>query len=669
MKEPDDFLQNSDIPPPSETARRQAIAEATAHFARLQQTQGQEKNTIPGQGWRERLRLMVNTSKRRFTMAQLSSRTLLAGLASAGVTVLALFLVLPTVLMQPEPTSLEIPAPAPKKIPKSSEQRAETYLPSQEINTRYADAAEPVSKPPRAAPSLEGDIVLEEMVVTGDRAERSAHHSKSQVAGLSMRYYEPPASPLPAPDRNQFESYSDNPLKLTAEQPVSTFSVDVDTASYSFVRKRLRDGQLPARDMVRAEELINYFDYDYALPTDKSQPFAPNIGVMDSPWAAGKKLVHIGIKGYDLPVAARQRSNLVFLIDVSGSMQSTDKLPLLKQSLQTLLLGLQPDDTVAIVTYANGVTTALPPTEVKHKARITEVLQNLSASGGTAGGAGLQTAYRLAEENFDKEAVNRVMLATDGDFNIGISDRSELKNFIEKKRKSGIYLSVLGFGDGNYNDALMQALAQYGNGVAAYIDSLGEAQKVLLHEAQSSLFTIARDVKIQVEFNPATVAEYRLIGYETRALNREDFNNDAVDAGDIGAGHSVTAIYEITPVGSEAVAIDPSRYNPPTEAEGSPDEYGYLKMRYKLPGENMSKLLEAPIARNAAAGDTLKREMHFAAAVAAFAQRLRGSDYLPDFDYSDIAELAQAHRGEDPYGYRAEFVQLVRQAKVAAELE
>lgn len=665
MKNPEELLRNHEIPPASDTARRRAIAEATTHFQQLRQNRGEEKNPTFSQGWRERLPLMVNTCKRRFTMAQLTNRTLLAGLASAGVTALALFLVLPTVLMQPAPTSLEIPAPEPKPIPQSTEQRAEAYAPEQEVAAMQSSPAAPVSEPPTANASRQDNSELEEIVVINTRPALSAH----QADRSTVRRREAPAISLPASDRNQFEQFADNPLKQVTEQPVSTFSVDVDTASYSFVRKRLRDGVLPAKDMVRAEELINYFDYDYALPADKSQPFAPSIGVMDSPWAAGKKLVHIGIKGYDLPVDARQRSNLVFLVDVSGSMQSGDKLPLLKQSMQTLLLGLQPEDTVAIVIYANGVHTVLPPTKVEQKSRIVAALQQLTARGGTAGGAGLQTAYRLAEENFDREAVNRVILATDGDFNIGISDRDQLKSYIERKRESDILLSVLGFGDGNYNDALMQALAQYGNGVAAYIDTLAEAQKVLLHEAQSSLFTIASDVKIQVEFNPATVAEYRLIGYETRALNREDFNNDAVDAGDIGAGHSVTAIYEITPVDSEAVAIDPSRYNPQPTAEGKAHEYGYLKMRYKLPGENTSSLLETPIAVNGPVSEILNREMHFAAAVAAFAQRLRGVSDLRGFDYRQIAELAQAHRGEDPYGYRAEFVQLVRQAAVAARME
>ena len=649
MKKPEELLHNSDIPPASDAARRRAIAEATAHFQQLQQgVQEEEKNSTASQGWREWLRLMVNTCKRRFTMAQLTNRTLLAGLASAGVTALALFVILPSMLMEPEPTRLDIPLPEAKPIPQSAEQRARAYMPEQEVMAFHAPAL--------PEPELS-----------------SANHParQSKVAALHMDRVagEIRAHVHPTADRNQFEHFADNALKVVAEEPVSTFSVDVDTASYSFVRKRLRNGILPQKDMVRAEELINYFDYDYALPADKSKPFAPNIGVMDSPWAAGKKMVHIGIKGYDLPVDARQRSNLVFLVDVSGSMHSEDKLPLLKQSMQTLLLGLQPEDTVAIVTYANGVHTVLPPTKVEQKNRIVSALQLLTAGGGTAGSAGLQTAYNLAEENFDKEAVNRVILATDGDFNIGISDRNTLKTYIERKRESGIYLSVLGFGDGNYNDALMQTLAQYGNGVAAYIDTLAEAQKVLLHEAQSSLFTIASDVKIQVEFNPATVAEYRLIGYETRALNREDFNNDAVDAGDIGAGHSVTAIYEITPVGSDAVAIDPSRYNPQPTADGKAHEYGYLKMRYKLPGAETSQLLEAPIAVDTSVNATFNREMHFAAAVAAFAQKLRGNSALRSFDYEAIAELAQAHRGDDPYGYRAEFVQMVRQAEVAVRME
>lgn len=464
-------------------------------------------------------------------------------------------------------------------------------------------------------------------------------------------------------DHDKFEEFKINPVKLAAEEPVSTFSVDVDTASYSFMRRQIEHGQMPGSDTIRVEELINYFDYNYAAPDDKDVPFKANVTVTPSPWADGKELVHIGLKGYEMDTV-QPRSNLVFLLDVSGSMNAPDKLPLLKSSLGLLLDTLKPDDTVSIATYAGSTGVALEPTKASEKSKILSALDNLRAGGSTAGAAGIELAYNLAAENFDEEAVNRVILATDGDFNVGINDPEKLKSYIEDKRESGIFLSVLGFGQGNYNDHIMQSLAQNGNGIAAYIDNLNEAQKVLVDEATSSLFPIAKDVKIQVEFNPETVAEYRLIGYETRALNREDFNNDKIDAGDIGAGHTVTAIYEITPVGSEARSIDELRYGEAKTTQEPSDfsgEYAFLKMRYKLPNEDISKLITTPItAGNDAA---ISPDVKFSLAVAAFGQILKGGDYTGDYSYDDVLELAQDGKGADPYGYRAEFIKLVRLAK------
>lgn len=464
--------------------------------------------------------------------------------------------------------------------------------------------------------------------------------------------------------RDQFEEFKINPVKLAAEEPVSTFSVDVDTASYSFMRRQIEHGQMPASDAIRVEELINYFDYNYAGPESKDVPFNANVTVTPSPWADGKELVHIGIKGYEMN-AVQPRSNLVFLLDVSGSMNAPDKLPLLKSSLGLLLDTLKPDDTVSIATYAGSTGVALEPTKASEKSKILSALDNLRAGGSTAGAAGIELAYNLAAENFDEEAVNRVILATDGDFNVGINDPEKLKSYIEDKRESGIFLSVLGFGQGNYNDHIMQSLAQNGNGIAAYIDNLNEAQKVLVDEATSSLFPIAKDVKIQVEFNPETVAEYRLIGYETRALNREDFNNDKIDAGDIGAGHTVTAIYEITPVGSEARSIDELRYGEADTTSEEPSdfggEYAFLKMRYKLPNEDTSKLITTPI--TAGSDAAISPDVKFSLAVAAFGQILKGGDYTGDYSYDDVLELAQDGKGADPYGYRAEFIKLVRLAK------
>mgnify|MGYP001812474290 FL=1 len=473
--------------------------------------------------------------------------------------------------------------------------------------------------------------------------------------------------------RDDFKAFEQNRVNLVTEEPVSTFSVDVDTASYSFVRRMLNSGVLPQGDAVRAEEMINYFDYDYPLPEARSQPFRPTVAVSDSPWAEGRKLMHIGIKGYDVAPGEQPRSNLVFLLDVSGSMNSPDKLPLVKQSMELLLTTLQPEDTVAIAVYAGAAGTVLEPTPVREKQKILGALRQLSAGGSTAGAQGIRLAYELAAANFDESAVNRVVLATDGDFNVGITNQRELQSFIERKREEGVYLSVLGFGRGNYQDAMMQTLAQNGNGVAAYIDTLGEAQKVLVDEATSALFPIATDVKLQVEFNPATVAEYRLIGYETRHLKREDFNNDAVDAGDIGAGHSVTAIYEFTPVGSPARQIEDSRYTPDTAATSSAgNEYAFLKVRYKLPGETTSRLISRPVTTADAiepGGKGISREAGFATAVAGFAQLLKGGKYTGDFNYDEVIALAQANRGDDPFGYRTEFIQLVRKAKTAAAMQ
>ena len=403
--------------------------------------------------------------------------------------------------------------------------------------------------------------------------------------------------PRPVEGRDKFEHFDVNSVKQVAEEPVSTFSADVDTSSYSFVRKQLMQGVLPQKDAVRAEEMINYFEYSWPAAESRDKPFRPTVVVSDSPWGKGRKLIHIGIKGYELPARERPDANLVMLLDVSGSMDEPDKLPLVKESMKLLLGSLKPTDTVAIVVYAGAAGMVLPPTPVGEKEKIVAALDSLTPGGSTAGAEGIELAYQLAEKSFRKEGVNRILLCTDGDFNVGIDGTNELKGFVERKRATGIFLSVLGFGQGNYRDELAQALAQNGNGVAAYIDTLNEARKVLVQEAGASLFTIAKDVKLQVEFNPATVAEYRLVGYETRALKREDFNNDAVDAGDVGAGHSVTAIYEITPVGVDARMVDESRYTkkPAPAATGTANEYGFLKIRYKLPSERKSQLIEQPI--------------------------------------------------------------------------
>ena len=474
--------------------------------------------------------------------------------------------------------------------------------------------------------------------------------------------------------RDLFPAAKANRVILAAEQPVSTFSIDVDTASYGFVRRQLHSGVLPQKNAVRIEEMINYFDYEYVLPTDKSKPFAPTVAVYPTPWNSNTKILHVGIKGYDITPVARPRSNLVFLIDVSGSMNSPDKLPLLKNSMAMLVNTLSPEDMVAIAVYAGAVGTVLEPTKISEKGKILAAMDRLQAGGSTAGGAGINLAYSLAELNFDKQAVNRVILATDGDFNVGITNREELKSFIERKRQTGIFLSVLGFGQGNYNDALMQVLAQNGNGIAAYIDTLNEARKVLVDEADSTLFTIAKDVKIQVEFNPAMVHDYRLIGYETRLLNREDFNNDQVDAGDVGSGASITALYEITPVSAKEKLVDPLRYQDQAVAgKAVPEisgEYGFVKIRYKLPDSDTSSLITQPVGPGQEYGSVsnVPADLRFAASVAAFGQLLRQDPYTKSFSYDDVIKLADPARGRDSFGLRAEFLNLVRLAKSARSM-
>jgi Ca-activated chloride channel family protein len=353
-------------------------------------------------------------------------------------------------------------------------------------------------------------------------------------------------------DRENYENVKINGVKVVAQEPVSTFSIDVDTASYSNVRRMLNQGYLPPKDAVRIEEMINYFDYGYDLPKSKEATFETTVKIVPSPWAEGKQLMHVAVQGYDIKADSRPPLNLTLLIDVSGSMSAQNKLPLAIQSLKLLINQMTANDHIAIAVYAGAAGTVLEPTSGADKSKIIAALEKLSAGGSTAGGEGLRLAYNLAKQNFSKNSVNRVILLSDGDFNVGISNPEQLEDFVSRERESGVYLSILGFGGGNYNDLLMQKLAQNGNGTAAYIDTLNEARKVFTDDLSGSMFSIANDVKIQVEFNPAKVAEYRLIGYETRLLNTEDFNNDKVDAGEIGAGSSVTAIYELTPVGSDA---------------------------------------------------------------------------------------------------------------------
>lgn len=544
-----------------------------------------------------------------------------------------------------------------------------------------ADELSPLAKDAEKKGLIEDKTVAVPMPVPASPPAQNVISAAPNVVPLAPNVMPAPAMravPMPpndyqayyqAENRDAFPDFKDNAVTEVAADPVSTFSIDVDTSSYSFVRKMINQGALPPKGAVRLEEMINYFPYNYALPAKGEDPFRPTVAVYKAPWNPDHKLVHIGIKGYDLET--KPQSNLVFLIDTSGSMNSPERLPLIISSFKLMLDSLKPDDMISIVTYAGNAGVALEPTKASDKAKIIDVLDRLQASGSTAGAEGIRTAYDLAQQNFIKDGNNRVLLATDGDFNVGISNPDDLKNFIAQKRGEGIFLSVLGVGQGNYQDATMQSLAQNGNGNASYIDTLSEARKVLVEEAGSTLFTIAKDVKIQVEFNPATVQEYRLIGYETRHLNREDFNNDKVDAGEVGAGHAVTAIYEITPVGAPG-AVDPLRYEKdkkPTrditlDKSEKGDEYAFLKIRYKKPDSDKSTLMTRAITHeDDKSFDALPDDLRFASAVAGFGQLLRGSDQLGSFSYDDVIAIANAAKDKDEYGYRAEFVNLARLAK------
>lgn len=487
------------------------------------------------------------------------------------------------------------------------------------------------------------------------------------IAGVTFTPQDELRVPNEAPNSENYAHFDDNPTKLVRSHPVSTFSIDVDTGAYANVRRLVNSGRLPPHDAVRVEEMINYFSYDYPLPQTLNPPFKVTTEIAPTPWNNQTHLLHIGIKGYDISKKQLPPANLVFLVDVSGSMQSVDKLDLLKAALKLLTRQLTDKDKVSLVVYAGASGLVLKPTPGNQSGKINAALDRLTAGGSTNGGAGIQLAYATAEQAFIPDGINRVLLATDGDFNVGIVNFEALKNLIEEKRQSGISLTTLGFGTGNYNDHLMEQLADVGNGNYAYIDTLNEAQKVLVDEMSSTFKTIAKDVKIQLEFNPTNVAEYRLIGYENRLLKREDFSNDKVDAGEIGAGHTVTALYEIALVGSRGQRLTTLRYRDPQDAPRKVhgEELAFLRLRYKAPNGNTSQLLEWPLMQQdiiASVGNTSER-FRFSAAVAAWGQQLRGGTFLEQFSYDDILSLARGARGDDPYGYRSEFVKLVNLAK------
>jgi Ca-activated chloride channel family protein len=466
-------------------------------------------------------------------------------------------------------------------------------------------------------------------------------------------------------DRDKYIHFDDNGIKLVHNDPVSTFSIDVDTASYSNVRRMLEgEGRFPPRDAVKVEEMINYFSYDYPATDSLETPFSVTTEIARSPWNKNRHLLQVGLKGYEPASVDRPAANLVFLIDVSGSMMSDDKLPLVKRSLRLLVNQMGQNDSIALAVYAGAAGLVLDSTSAAERGKILRAIEALQAGGSTNGGAGLHLAYDVAAENFIKGGINRVIIASDGDMNVGIADHEALKNLIEQKRNSGIALTTLGFGAGNFNYALMEQLADVGNGNAAYIDTIREAQKVLVNEMQSTLLTIAKDVKIQIEFNPGMVSEYRLIGYENRVLNREDFRNDKVDAGDIGSGHTVTAFYEIALVDSDDTLIPKLRYQPETrtaEYQGHENEIAFVRLRYKQPDANASQEISYPVLASSIIGsiDLASPNMRFATSVAGFGQILRGGRYTGDWWLDDVVALARSARGPDYHGYRGEFIRLV----------
>jgi len=534
----------------------------------------------------------------------------------------------------------------------------------------------PASAPPppqesAAAPRVEQDVMMDQaasgaVAATATKAERRADDyrqvrsaSKLMAASPSVGFAYVPA-PMTAPqDRENYAHVGDNPIHRAAETPVSTFSIDVDTGSYSNVRRFLNQGQLPPSDAVRVEELINYFTLADAPAKSLDTPFAVHTEVATTPWNSKTKLLRVGIKGYAQggPVPP---SNLVFLVDVSGSMNSPDKLPLVQASLKLLTKQLTAKDRISLVTYAGATAVVLEPTPGDQRAAIEQAIDRLSSGGGTAGGAGIQMAYQQAEKGFIKGGNNRILLATDGDFNVGVTRFETLTDLVKEKRKTGIALTTLGFGTGNYNEHLMEQLADVGDGNYSYIDGLQEAQKVLVAQKSATLLTIARDVKIQVEFNPAVVAEYRLIGYENRALKREDFSNDQVDAGDIGAGHSVTALYEVALAGEGGERNEPLRYSAEPKAAAKSSEMAFVRLRYKRPEQDTSRLIEQPVrAASAVPFAEASDALRLTAAVAAFGQKLKGGTYTGDFGYEQIAALARSARAADDSESVGEFVKLV----------
>ena len=503
------------------------------------------------------------------------------------------------------------------------------------------------------------EVIEEDVEITSNEAalmEPSANATSKMIL----------SSPPQQRNAETYKEIKENSFVAVAQQPITTFSADVDRAAYANVRRIIGYGQIPPKDAVRIEEMVNYFDYDYPAPEEGStSPLRVSPELAPAPWNPNHLLLRIGLQAKKIDLAKAPPSNIVFLIDVSGSMDEDNKLPLLKSSFKMLLGQLRPDDKIAIVTYANGTKVALPSTSVKDKEKIIKVLDNLYASGGTSGGKGIQLAYEQAQKSFIKNGNNRIILATDGDFNIGINNTTDLEKFIEKQRESGIYMSVLGFGMGNYRDDMAETIADKGNGNYAYIDNITEAKKVLVNELSGTLFAVAKDVKLQLEFNPKYVKEYKLIGYENRMLANEDFTNDKKDAGEIGAGHTVTALYELVP--SDGKVAQSLRYqSQELNEKGKGNELGFLKIRYKDPKVKDTKSVEItePLVFNKKALKETSTDYRFAASVAEFGILLRDNSNKANATYDQVIELAEGAIGKDPEGYRKEFVRLVKSVKM-----
>jgi Ca-activated chloride channel family protein len=641
-------------PAPDATAKARALAQAMENFDHLQ---GSALALRPMEDRPKEAGFFQGVTA---MLKAIKARPWLTATTSAAALVVGLAVFLPgtnpvTEMKQPRKELVPAaPNPAASQTEAAPLSRSAEAPQEQERNV----APEPLAELPAQRPIREA---AEPGITTlTDTDDREVAGALAPMAGALTASFAAPTDAVRTQETTteSFANAEVNPVKITAEDPVSTFSIDVDTASYAVVRSSLNAGHLPPTEAVRVEEMVNYFPYAYPAPK-QDQAFRPTISVMPTPWNSGTRLVHIAIQGAMPAVADRPALNLVFLIDTSGSMEEPNKLPLLKQSFALMLAELRPQDQVAIVAYAGSAGQVLPTTAAKDRTTILAALERLGAGGSTAGAEGIALAYQVAETMKADGEVSRVILATDGDFNVGINDPEALKTYIETKRDSGTYLSVLGFGRGNLDDATMQALAQNGNGTAAYIDTLNEARKVLVDQLTGALYPIADNVKIQVEWNPAEVAEYRLIGYETRALAREDFNNDKVDAGDIGAGTSVTAIYEITAPGSAALLSDPLRYQDlqPALPRG---ELGFLRIRHVRPGGVTSELQEIAIQTDTGPAGS---DARFAASIAGFGQLLSGAKYTGAWGWDQAIDLALSARSSDDFGYRIEAINLMRMAQ------